>query len=83
MSENWGGAGGGGFLRILGIIYLIKAIRHRREHRRERRQDDQAQARSHDDLFAQVKRYRFCEPCSRLSPAGSIAAGWRGGYSRR
>ena len=32
------------------------------------------QACSRDDLFAQVKRHRFCEPCSRLSSAGSIAA---------
>jgi hypothetical protein len=28
------GAGSGGFLRILGIIYLVKAIRQRRVHRR-------------------------------------------------
>lgn len=27
------GAGGGGFLRVLGIIYLIKIIRRRRERR--------------------------------------------------
>ena len=32
------------------------------------------QDRSHDDLFAQVKRPGFCEPCSRLPTAGSIAA---------
>ena len=32
------------------------------------------QDRSHDDLFAQVKRHGICEPCSRLSTAGSIAA---------
>ena len=32
------------------------------------------QDRSRDDLFAQVKRHGFCEPCSRLSTAGSIAA---------
>jgi hypothetical protein len=29
---------GGGFLRILGIIYLVKAIRKRRRERRERNQ---------------------------------------------
>ncbi len=29
-------AGGGGFLRILGIIYLVKMIRRRRRERRER-----------------------------------------------
>ncbi len=37
MNKNWGGAAaGGGFFRILGIIYLIKAIRKRREQRRIR-----------------------------------------------
>lgn len=35
-NQNWGSAGPGGFLRILGIIYLIKVIR-RRQRRRERR----------------------------------------------
>ena len=30
--------------------------------------------RSRDDLFAQVRRPGICEPCSRRSPAGSIAA---------
>jgi hypothetical protein len=34
MNEGWGPAGGGGgFFRVLGIIYLIKAIRRRREQR--------------------------------------------------
>lgn len=33
-NPNWGPAGGGGFLQVLGIIYLIKAIRRRRERRR-------------------------------------------------
>jgi hypothetical protein len=33
-NENWG-PGGGGFLRILGIIYLIKMARRRRAQRRE------------------------------------------------
>jgi hypothetical protein len=28
---------GGGFLRILGIVYLVKVLRQRREQRRERR----------------------------------------------
>jgi hypothetical protein len=28
--QGWGNAGGGGFLRILGIVYLIKQIRKRR-----------------------------------------------------
>jgi hypothetical protein len=37
MNENWGPAGGGGFLRTLGIIYLIKAARRRREQRRQRK----------------------------------------------
>jgi hypothetical protein len=44
---NQVGAGGGGFLRIFGIIYLVKMIRRRRRERRERamqaatdRQDD-------------------------------------------
>jgi hypothetical protein len=33
-NQDWGPAGGG-FFRILGIVYLIKAIRRRRrEHRR-------------------------------------------------
>ena len=33
QNPNWGPAGSGGFLRILGIIYLIKAIRQRRMQR--------------------------------------------------
>lgn len=33
-NQGWGPAGQGGFLRILGIVYLIKAIRQRRERRR-------------------------------------------------
>lgn len=40
QNQNWGrGGGDGGFLRILGIIYLIKAIRRRREQRRPGRAD--------------------------------------------
>lgn len=35
QNQNPGfGAGGGGFLQVLGIIYLIKTIRRRREQRR-------------------------------------------------
>lgn len=36
MAQNagWGAAGSGGFLRILGIIYLVKRIRQRRAERR-------------------------------------------------
>ena len=34
QNPNWGPAGSGGFLRILGIIYLIKTIRQRRTQRR-------------------------------------------------
>lgn len=30
QNPNWGPAGSGGFLRILGIIYLVKRIRQRR-----------------------------------------------------
>jgi hypothetical protein len=33
-NPNWGAAGSGGFLRILGIIYLVKRIRQRRAERR-------------------------------------------------
>ena len=32
--QGWGNTGGG-FLRVLGIIYLIKQIRKRRQARRE------------------------------------------------
>lgn len=32
---GWGNAGRGGFLQALGIIYLIKLIRRRRQARRE------------------------------------------------
>lgn len=35
QNQNQGfNAGGGGFLQVLGIIYLIKIIRRRRERRR-------------------------------------------------
>ncbi len=33
LNQNWGPAGSGGFLRILGIVYLIKVIRQRRVQR--------------------------------------------------
>ena len=35
-SQGWDPAGQGGFLRILGIIYLIKRIRQRRQERQQR-----------------------------------------------
>jgi hypothetical protein len=34
--QDWRNAGSGGFLRVLGIIYLTKLIRQRRRERRER-----------------------------------------------
>ena len=34
LSQNGGPAGSGGFLRILGLIYLIKVIRQRRMQQR-------------------------------------------------
>lgn len=34
MAQNQGFSGGGGFLQVLGIIYLVKIIRRRREERR-------------------------------------------------
>ena len=40
QNQNWvQGGPGGGFLRILGIVYLIKAIRRRREQRRPGKAD--------------------------------------------
>ncbi len=33
QNPNWGSRGGGGFLRVLGIVYLIKIVRRRRERR--------------------------------------------------
>lgn len=33
QNPNWGPAGSGGFLRILGIIYLVKRIRQQRMQR--------------------------------------------------
>jgi hypothetical protein len=35
-NQEWGGAGQGGFLRVLGIIYLVKLIKQRRRERRAR-----------------------------------------------
>jgi hypothetical protein len=37
-----GFAGGGGFLRIMGIIYLVKMIRKRRRDRREAGQPERS-----------------------------------------
>ncbi len=34
--QEWGGAGPGGFLRVLGIIYLVKRVKQRRRARRAR-----------------------------------------------
>jgi hypothetical protein len=34
QNPNWGPAGSGGFLRILGIIYLVRTIRQRRMQQR-------------------------------------------------
>lgn len=42
QNQNWGG---GGFLRILGIVYLVKAIRRRREQRRLARADGSDESR--------------------------------------
>jgi hypothetical protein len=39
--NNLGPAEQGGFLRVLGIIYLVKMIRQRRRARRERAAADQ------------------------------------------
>jgi hypothetical protein len=36
MAANQGPSGGGDFLRVFGIIYLVKRIRQRRRERRER-----------------------------------------------
>lgn len=36
-NQGWGSAGGGGVLQVLGIIYLVKALRRRREQRRLRK----------------------------------------------
>jgi hypothetical protein len=41
-NANWGTAGPGGFLRILGIIYLVKRIRQRRAERRAAPEDGPA-----------------------------------------
>ena len=39
-SQGWDPGGGGDFLRILGIIYLVKLIRRRRREARERAEAD-------------------------------------------
>jgi len=36
-NQNWNAGGGGGFLRILGIIYLVRLIRDRRRARQAER----------------------------------------------
>lgn len=42
-NQNWGfSVGGGGFLNVLGIIYLIKIIRARRQHRQPTDRDSEA-----------------------------------------
>jgi hypothetical protein len=43
--QGWGNAGQGGFLRILGIVYLVKLIRQRRQER-HRRAESQPRAES-------------------------------------
>jgi len=43
QNQNWGfSAGGGGFLRILGIIYLVKLLRSRRQRREPETRDSEA-----------------------------------------
>jgi hypothetical protein len=44
QNQSWGRGGGGGFLQILGIVYLIKTIRRRREQRRLARADGSGQS---------------------------------------
>jgi hypothetical protein len=45
-NQNWGPARGGGFLRILGIIYLVKIIRRRRARQRAVAESGETRARS-------------------------------------
>jgi hypothetical protein len=43
QNQNWGSsAGGGGFLQILGIIYLVKMLRQRRQRRELETKDSEA-----------------------------------------
>jgi len=43
QNQNWGfSAGGGGFLRVLGIIYLVKILRERRRRRELEAKDSEA-----------------------------------------
>jgi hypothetical protein len=43
QNQNWGfSAGGGGFLRVLGIIYLVKILRGRRQRRELEARDSEA-----------------------------------------
>ena len=42
QNQNWGfSAGGGGFLRVLGIIYLVKILRERRQRREPETRPDE------------------------------------------
>jgi hypothetical protein len=55
MNEGWGPAGGGGLFQVLGIIYLSKAIRRRREQRRLRKANGSAD----------TQQFRSTRPASR------------------
>lgn len=43
-NQNQAAPAGGGFLRILGIIYLVKIIRRRRRRRRQAAEERESQA---------------------------------------
>jgi hypothetical protein len=49
VNQNQVTAGGGGFLRVLGIIYLVKMIRQRRRARSQQAADSQADERWRDE----------------------------------
>ena len=43
QNQNWGfSAGGGGLLQVLGIIYLVKILRRRRQRREPETRDPEA-----------------------------------------
>lgn len=43
QNQNWGfSAGGGGLLQVLGIIYLVKILRRRRQRRELETRDSEA-----------------------------------------
>ena len=43
QNQNWGfSAGGGGLLQVLGIIYLVKILRARRQRRELETRDSEA-----------------------------------------